>query len=81
MYDTYIIRSITNGKYYIGSGKSWKSRIKRHNSGYTRSLKNKGPFVLAYLEQFRTKAEAYKREKQIKRYKGGNAFKKLIDKK
>ncbi len=33
---------------------------------------------MVYYEKFSSKREAIKREKQIKSYKGGNAFKKLI---
>ena len=36
------------------------------------------PWKIVYTETFKTKSEAYKRELQIKSYKGGNAFKKLI---
>lgn len=35
--------------------------------------------LLIYCEKFVTKSDAYKRERQIKSYKGGSAFKKLID--
>ena len=78
MFYAYIIQSIKTGKYYVGSGKDLRARLKRHNGGYTKSLRNKGPFKLRYVEKYLTKAEAYRREKQIKRYKGGEAFKKLI---
>ena len=36
------------------------------------------PWVIVYKESFETKTEARKRENQIKRYKGGQAFKKLL---
>jgi len=55
--------------------------LKRHNIGATKSLKNKGPFFFVYLETLNTKQEAYKREKEIKAHKGGEAFKKLINSK
>lgn len=78
MYTTYIIQSTKNNRYYIGSTKNLKRRLNEHNHNNTQSLRNKGPFILVYKEEYRTSEEARKREKQIKSYKGGNAFKKLI---
>ncbi len=49
-----------------------------HNSNNTKSLKNKGPFVLVYSESYENKLQAHRREQTIKSYKGGNAFKRLI---
>ncbi|MCF7808908.1 MAG: hypothetical protein K9N38_10365, partial [Candidatus Marinimicrobia bacterium] len=37
------------------------------------------PLVLIHKESFATRMEAENREKQIKSYKGGQAFKRLID--
>ena len=79
MFYTYIIQSVSNRKYYIGSTQNIDKRIKRHNSGFNKSTKNKGPFKLVYTESFPTRIGAYKRERQIKSYKGGDAFKKLVN--
>ena len=65
-------------KYYTGHTENLKQRIKEHNSGKTKSIKYYIPFQLIYSEQYNSKQEAYKRERQIKKYKGGEAFKKLI---
>jgi putative endonuclease len=78
MYYAYILRSETTGKYYIGSTNNLDRRLKEHNGNQTTSLKNKGPFVIIYKETFATLRLARKRESEIKSYKGGNAFKKLI---
>ena len=53
-------------------------RIREHNSGINKSTKNKGPWFLVYKEEFLTKKEAWQREKQIKSYKSGQAFKNLF---
>ena len=66
-------------KYYIGFTQNLTQRLEKHNSNKTRSLKNKGPFEVIYTEQFDSITEAKKREAQIKRYKGAEAFKKLIN--
>ena len=78
MFYTYIIECQGNGKYYIGHTSDVNRRLKEHSEGKTRSLRNKGPFVLRYTEFYATKRDAYRRELQIKRYKGGEAFKKLL---
>jgi putative endonuclease len=78
MYYLYILRSLKDGKYYIGSTSDISARFEYHNSGRQRSTKNRAPFILIYKEEYYTRTEAEKREKQIKSYKGGNAFKKLI---
>ncbi len=79
MYYVYIIRSKTKGRYYTGSSKNVFERLKSHNKGKVRSTKSFRPWEIVCIETFENKSEALKREKQIKSYKGGNAFKKLIN--
>ena len=78
MHQTYILKSLGLNKYYIGSTDNLKDRLIRHNSGRNKSTKNYRPWKIIYTESFKTKQEAYKREMQIKSYKGGQAFKKMI---
>ncbi|OGK19080.1 hypothetical protein A3G67_01320 [Candidatus Roizmanbacteria bacterium RIFCSPLOWO2_12_FULL_40_12] len=80
MYYVYIIQSYKNNHYYTGHTKNLKQRVIEHNSNNTKSLRNKGPFHLIYVEKADSLIKAIKREKQIKSYKGGKAFKKLMDK-
>jgi len=78
MFFVYIIRSIKTKKYYVGCTNNIERRLKEHNNNKTFSLKNRGPFELIYKEEYSTLKEARKREKEIKSYKGGNAFKRLL---
>jgi putative endonuclease len=78
MYYTYILKSLIVEKYYIGYTSNLEERLKYHNDGaskYTRSYK---PYIIIHSESFENKTQAMKRENEIKSYKGGNAFKKLI---
>ncbi len=75
----YILKSEKDSKYYIGSTSDVVARVDFHNAGKQRSTKSRIPFILVYKEEYYTKQEALLREKQIKSYKGANAFKKLID--
>ena len=81
MYSVYILRSVKDKRHYIGYTDNLERRIEDHNRGKSKSVKYRGPFELAYKEDFKTKLEASRRERQIKRYKGGEAFKKLISEK
>ncbi len=78
MYYVYILQSKKDGKYYIGYTSDLEARIDYHNAGKQRSTKHRIPFVLVYSEEYKTKFEALKREREIKGYKGGNSFRKLL---
>lgn len=77
MYFVYILKGLNN-KYYIGSTSDLNKRIARHNRGGSVWTKRYKPWVLVRKEEFESKNKAIEREKQIKSYKGGNEFKKLI---
>jgi putative endonuclease len=72
------MQSQKHGKYYIGSCEDVAERLKRHNAKRVIITKSGVPWILVYKESFATRSEALKRERQIKSYKGGEAFKKLI---
>ncbi|MFH1594687.1 MAG: GIY-YIG nuclease family protein [Candidatus Omnitrophota bacterium] len=80
MHYVYIIRSEKTKSHYIGSTADVEKRITQHNNNQTRATRHKGPFTLAYKEPLETKAEARKRENQIKRFKGNRQFRRLIGK-
>ncbi|MDO8469856.1 MAG: GIY-YIG nuclease family protein [bacterium] len=81
MYYTYIIKSERTLRYYIGSTSNIDDRLRHHNSGANGSTRPYRPWQLVHVEEFETKRGAWLREHQIKRYKGGEAFKKLVGKK
>jgi putative endonuclease len=78
MYYMYILKDAKE-RYYIGSTDNLQRRLYEHNSGKTKLLKYKTPVDLVYYETFNTRSEACRREILVKKYKGGNAFKKLIN--
>jgi len=78
MYYVYILRSLKDNGFYIGCTSDLDRRLYIHNSGKTLSLKNRRPLKVIYVEKYRNPVDAYKREKQIKSYKGGEAFKRLM---
>jgi putative endonuclease len=78
MWYTYILQSIKDNKYYIGSTGDLDLRVAQHNAGVTKSTRHRSPFKLIHFEKFASKSESLRRELQIKSYKGGEAFKNLI---
>jgi len=78
MHYVYILQSTTKKKYYVGHTQNVQVRLDRHNKGYVRSTKGGIPWKVVYTENFETKAQASRREMQIKSYKGGNAFHTLL---
>ena len=78
MFTTYILRNTSSGRHYIGSTNDIKRRLTEHNRGQTKSTNQNGTWILIHFEEFETAIEAKRREREIKTYKGGNAFKKLL---
>ena len=73
----YIIKS-ESGSFYTGSTVDLDVRIRRHNAGTGTETTKSGTWRLVYVEECKTIQDARIRERQIKNYKSGNAFKKLI---
>lgn len=74
----YILKNKLN-RYYVGITKLHPNkRLKRHNQGAVYSTKLGRPWKIIYIEQYINYEEARKREKQIKSWKGGDAFKNFI---
>ena len=79
MFYTYIIYSKCLDKFYVGSTQNIENRISRHNNSSTKSTKAGKPWVLVYQESFNTRAEAVRRELEIKSQKSRKYIENLID--
>ncbi|MFH1631581.1 MAG: GIY-YIG nuclease family protein [bacterium] len=67
MHFVYIIESLSDGTWYVGSSSDVKKRLSEHNSGKTRSTKSHIPYKLSHIEEFENKSDALKRERLIKK--------------
>ena len=66
MYYVYALKSLVDGRIYVGFSSHVQRRIMEHNSGYVFSTKGYRPWKLIYQESVKTRAEARIREKYLK---------------
>jgi putative endonuclease len=78
MYYTYVLKSLKDGKLYIGQTSDINKRFAEHNSGMCKSTKSRAPFELIYKEMYESRSEAMKREKELKSGKGREFIKKML---
>ena len=78
MYFVYIIKSLKNGKYYIGQTNNIERRLKDHNRGKDHSSKIGMPWILVLKEIFESRKEAVNRERYLKSFKKRDKLEKLI---
>jgi len=71
MFIVYVLKSLKNGKRYVGyTSKSVEERLNEHNSGTDKWTRVNGPFRLVYKESYNNKTEAIIREKFLKSGQG-----------
>ena len=79
MYTVYVLFSQKFDKIYIGVTSDLEQRFLSHNElskkGWTKSFR---PWKIVHTEEFKTKSEALKREKELKSFKGREFIKKQI---
>ena len=63
---TYVLRSLKDGKLYIGSTGNLLVRIQQHNAGGVKATKNRIPIKLVYFEGCASKKQAERRERYFK---------------
>lgn len=66
MYYLYLIKSSIKKWYYIGVTDNIKKRLLQHNRKQVRSTKAYAPLMVIHLESYKDKAQALKREYQLK---------------
>jgi|SRR5688572_14933316 len=71
----YILQSLRDNEYYGGKTLNVEARLSFHNKGLQRSTRNRIPFRLVLVEKYENRSFALKREKEIKSWKAGVAFK------
>ena len=75
----YILQSEVNGRYYIGITSDVKNRLRRHNTGKTKSTKAYIPWSLMCEVKFPTRQDAAGIERMLKNSKSRRVIEKYID--
>ncbi len=78
MFYTYILQSTKSRRYYVGHTSNMEERLERHNNGYVKATKNKGPWTVVFYENYKTRVGANSREFYIKSMKSKVFIEKLI---
>ncbi len=77
----YILQSLKNGRYYIGSTNKIDRRLKEHNAGEVKATRFITPLKLKVFLPCSTLKEARQAEYRLKKYKRKNILELVIQEK
>ena len=78
VYYFYILRSLKNGKLYLGYTHDLKSRVISHNAGENKATKPNIPYELIYYSAFKNQKDALECEKYFKTSAGWKRIHKML---
>jgi putative endonuclease len=73
----YILQSLKNGRYYIGSTNDIERRLVEHNSGKTRSTAALRLLIVVFSKKYKNIGDARKMEVKLKKMKSRVLVEKL----
>ena len=74
----YILQSLRDGRFYIGSSVDLNKRLKHHFGGFTPSTKRMGKMKLVFTQEYATLKEARIIERKMKRLKRRDYIEKIV---
>jgi len=74
----YILQSLVNSRYYIGSTDDIKRRIEEHNSGKSTYTRLTRPFKLMFYQEYPTLTKARQIEYKLKQLKSKQIIERII---
>ncbi len=74
----YILESVKDGRYYIGSTIDINNRMRHHRSGGTPSTLRFGEIKMVFKQEYKTLTEARKIERKLKNMKRKDYLRKII---
>jgi putative endonuclease len=74
----YILKSLKNNRFYIGSTNNVEKRLIEHNSGKSIYTSESGPWGLVFRQQFDTLTIARKMEYWLKKQKDKNFVLRIV---
>jgi putative endonuclease len=78
MFTVYILYSKSRDQYYIGQTEDITRRLAQHNAGYSKTTKSGIPWELLYSEEYQSRAEAFRREQELKSKKSHDYIIRLL---
>jgi len=77
-YYTYVLLSLKDNKFYIGSTSDLKKRFIAHCKGMVNATKNRLPVKLIFYEAYLNKYDAIRREDYFKTSKGKQTLRNML---
>ena len=74
----YVLRSMKDKQFYIGSTSDVQRRLQQHQRGENVSTEKRLPVELLYFEAHRSKEDAIRREKYFKTMKGKVTLRQML---
>lgn len=78
MYYVYILVSLKDKRFYVGSTGDLKRRLGEHSKGLVESTRSRRPLDLIAYEAYRLKSEAVRRENYLKSSDGRKDIRKRV---
>ena len=75
---TYVLRGDADGKWYTGSTRDLRARLRQHIEGRVRSTASRRPLQLIYYEACVSSIDAFRRERFLKTGKGKRFLRKRL---
>ena len=79
MFYVYILESKCDNSFYIGQTEDLEKRLDFHNQGLSKYTSRKIPWHIVYFEEYKTRTEAIKRERFLKKQRNRNFYQSLIN--
>lgn len=70
MYDTYVLSSEKDGRWYTGTTRDLRARYAAQANGHVWSTRSRRPLRLVYYEVCRCQEDAFRRERYLKTGRG-----------
>jgi len=78
LFYVYVLRSEKTGRFYTGSCADLEDRLRRHNAGQSPATRHGVPWRLVHWEGFPTRAEAVRRERELKTGRGRDELRGML---
>ena len=74
----YILQSVKNNRFYIGSTTDLTRRLTEHNEGKSPYTRTTRPWIIRYSKKFENILEARREERKLKKLKSRKVIDELI---